>query len=533
MSAQTEPVRIRAPRPPAEDAEGPLELRLWIRDPEVLAELNSLPAGRAREDFARSALRIGVLALRQVKGQVDAHAVRSEVDRMLEALGGALGEHRRSLQDRLAGTLREYFDPSSGRFAERVDRLTDEDGELAAVMRRQLAGEESALVRTLQAHLGPDSPLLRLVDPARSGGLVQSLTTIVSDELGSQSERILAEFSLDNREGSLARLVAELREHHGRLTGDLSDRIAAMVREFSLDEEGSALSRLVNRVERAQQQITREFSLDAEDSALARLRKEVLGVVEAQSQRIAEMERSVAAEMAAFGARRAEAERTPTRGHQFEEEVARLLLPLAQRAGDLCERTGTRPGLIKNCKRGDLVIELGPEHQARGARIVIEAKEDRSYGVERARAYLEEARKNRAAEYGVFVFSAATAPEGLRPVERIGSDVLVRWDRDDPRSDVHLEVALSLCRALCTRAAEPAPELDLEALERAIREVERQVEGLDEIRRASQTIESGNERIVHRVRLLARNLQAAVQALDDHAGAARRAFEKRGVPPAR
>jgi hypothetical protein len=511
---------LRAARPAAVD--GPLELRLWVRDPEMIEELSLLAPGREREDFARTALRIGVLALKQVRGQIDAHAVRSEVDRMLEALGRALDDHRRSLHERLADTLRDYFDPASGRFAERVDRLTRADGELASVMRSHVAGDGSALADTLRAHLGPESPLLRLVDPGRADGLLASLGEIVSGELVAQRERILKEFSLDNREGSLARLIGELREQHGRLSGDLGEQIGAMVREFSLDDEGSALSRLVQRVERAQQQITREFSLDADDSALARLRREVLVVVEAQSAKIAAMERSVAAEMAALASRRSEAERSPTRGREFEDEVAALIQTLAQRAGDLCERTGARTGLIKNCKRGDLVIELGPEHQAAAARLVVEAKEDRSYTLEKARAYLEEARKNRGALHGIFVFSAATAPAQLRPLERIGPDVFVRWDREDARTDAYLEVALSLARALCTRREdERTLDLDLDALGRAIREVEKQVDGLDEIRRASQTIESSNERIGNRVRLLARNLRAAVQALDEHAAAVR------------
>ncbi len=501
-----------------------LELRLEIGDPELIQELWRQREGRERDEFARAALRIGTLALRQVRGQVDAQAVRGEVERMLDELRGSLAQHQNTLTERLGGALREYFDPESGRFAERVDRLTREDGELVTVIRGELAGDGSELARTLGTHLGPESPLMKLVDPQNAGGLLRSLAGLVDDALGAQREKILAEFSLDNREGSLTRLVAELRESHGKLGGDLGERIDEVVKEFSLDTEDSALSRLVQRVERAQQQITAEFSLDSDHSALARMRRELLELSKAQSERIASMEKTVASEMAALVTKRVEAERTTVHGEEFEDALATQLQRCAQRSGDIFERTGTRVGRVKNRKVGDAVLELGPEHRAAGARIVFEAKDERGFTVARAREQLELARKNRGAELGVFVFSNSAAPEGLASLERIGTDVLVRWDRDDPQSDVFLDAALSLCRALSARGASAAHEdADLEALDRAVREIERQSQGLDEIRKAALTVESGSERILNRVRIMSRGLAQSIEALDASSESLRRA----------
>ena len=67
-------------------------------------------------------------------------------------------------------------------------------------------------------------------------------------------------------------------------------------------------------------------------------------------------------------------------------------------------------GAIKHCKKGDLVVELGDDCVAAGARFVIGAKEDKSYTLPIARAELETAKKNRDAGVGVFVFSQKTAP---------------------------------------------------------------------------------------------------------------------------
>lgn len=509
----------RRPRPQS------LDLELQVRDPEVIEELLGHLDGRDRQEFALAALRMGVLAFRQARGQLDAQTVRGEVGRLLDELERGLAQHRTTLHERLEQTLREYFDPQSGRFAERVDRLTREDGELATVLRREVSGDGSELVRSLGQHLGPESPLLRLMDPANAEGLLAGLSSLVNGELERQRERILGEFSLDNRQGSLTRLLAELRESHGELTGELGERIEEVMREFSLEDEDTALSRLVERVERAQQQITNEFSLDSETSALARLRRELMGVAEVQGERIARMERRVAAEMAALAARRAEIDRTTLHGDEFEDAVAAQLAQAASQLGDVFERTGTRVGQIKSCKKGDAVIRLGPDCEAAGARIVFEAKEDKSFNVPRALEELEVARKNRAAELGVFVFSRRTAPEQLGSMTRVGSDLLVVWDREDAASDVLLHAALSVCRALALRGARLASDqVDFEALDRAIRDVEKQAAGLDEIKRSAQTIESGAERILERVRKMSRNLAQAVEALDRGSESARRAL---------
>ena len=51
-------------------------LELTIRESEVIAELSKYQEGTERDEFALSALRIGILALRQASGVLDANAVR-------------------------------------------------------------------------------------------------------------------------------------------------------------------------------------------------------------------------------------------------------------------------------------------------------------------------------------------------------------------------------------------------------------------------------------------------------------------------
>jgi hypothetical protein len=500
-----------------------LDLALRIRDPELLEELAAFADPREREAFALAALRVGVFSLRTARGQVDAQAVRGEVDRLLCELRKGLEQHRDRVGAELGFALREYFDPQDGRFEARVRALVQEDGDLSRVIRRHVEGSDSALARTLASHVGAESPLLRKLDPTNQEGLLAGLQRLVEESLGAQSAGLLREFSLDNQDGALARLVGELTQSHGRLTEDLRGRLDEVVREFSLDAEDSALSRLVARVERAQQQITAEFTLDCETSALARLRRELLAIAEKQSEGLAELHKRVEVELAKYVTARERDARSTAHGDQFQAALLRWLERSAEESSDVFRATAHTPGLIRGCKVGDAVIELGPEQQAAGARIVVEAKEAAGYTLAAAREEIETARKNRSAEVGLFVLSARCAPEGWPRLRRIGADLFVRWDVEDPSSDAFLEAALSLARALCARSRDTqASEVDFAAFERAIREVEKQVELLGEITTSAQTIERGAVGIQERVRKSGASLRRAVETLDGCCDAARR-----------
>ena len=61
-------------------------------------------------------------------------------------------------------------------------------------------------------------------------------------------------------------------------------------------------------------------------------------------------------------------------------------------------------------------------------------------------------------------------------------------------------------------------------IERAIRDVEKQAGGLNEIKRSAETIQSGSQRILDRVRKMQKNLEEAVAVLDECTEEARRAL---------
>jgi len=499
-------------------ATSPIALELIVTDSDVCATLEPLTDPHARNDYALDALKVGVVALRQARGHVEAERLKSEGEHLLDSFRTTLESHQRQIAQDMSAGLKEYFDPGSGRLTERIERLVRRDGELEQILRRQVSGDGSELGRTLTAHLGEGSPLAGLFDPSSPEGFLSTLNKTLDDEISAQRERIISEFSLDNSEGALSRLVRELAERHGELGQALEDRIDEVVAEFSLDREDSALSRLVTRVERAQSQISREFSLDEEQSALARLRRELLSVIDAQRAASDKFQQDVMNTLTAISARREEAGRSTRHGHAFESDVFEFLQRRSQKTGDVATSVGNTTGIIKSCKVGDAIIALGPEHAAAGARIVVEAKEREGFGLADALELMETARKNRQAAIGLFVFSSRTAPDGLEPFARYGNDVVVTWDPDDLHSDIVLDAGVSVAKALCTRAKsqQEAEAADFTAIDKAIREIERQINGLEEITTLTGTIRANSDKVLKRASLMRAHLEEQVSVLDGH-----------------
>ncbi|MBM3969660.1 MAG: hypothetical protein FJ302_07330 [Planctomycetes bacterium] len=532
-----------------------MALELVVHDPGVIAELSQHPEGEPRDEFAVNALRIGVLAMRQARGQIDIEAVRRESERLLEGLQDRLVNHSQSMQERLASVLKEYFDPQSGRFPERVERLVKKDGDLEQLLRRQIGNSDSELCKTLTNHFGEDSPLMKQLGPDQSKGLLGALRETLEGQLTSQREHVLSQFSLDNKEGALSRFMSELGDRQGNLSKHLSDKLDEVVKEFSLDEENSALSRLVRNVEQAQKTITSEFSLDAETSALSRLKKllvdtntaidghlslddknsalarlkgELLTMLTENRETNQKFQDEVKLALNTMVARREEADRSTRHGLAFEDAVFQQIQQASQRVGDISSHTGNSTGLIKNCKVGDCLVELGPDSAAPGAKVVIEAKEKAGYDLAEAREEIETARKNREAQIGLFVFSRRTASEGFEPLARYGHDVFVVWDVDDPTSDLFLRAGVSLARALCVRVhnQQEAQSADFTAIDAAILEVEKRFKDFDEMKTWGETIQNNGKKIVDKLRIVRDSLETQVKVLRERTDELKQLSEK-------
>lgn len=521
-----------------------IELQLLVTDRDSVMELFQKDLGRKRDEYALSGLHIGLLSLKQARGQIDADIVRREGDRLLKELSHSLNSYKTQMNDGVTSVLREYFDPNSGRFQERIERLIQEDGELEQTLRRQIGEGGSELVRTLALHVGENSPIMKLLDPDDSSGLVQVIKQSAEELFQAERERVLAEFSLDNKSSALSRMVIELAENNGRLASNLSNRIDDVVKEFSLDTDDSALSRLVRKVETAQRTITDEFSLDnersalsrmsgllnqatdginnnltldKEGSALSRLRREIIATLQRHEEQATVFQREMTSALEAMKAKREESLRSTTHGKEFQDVVVEFVQREAERSGDLATCTGATTGLIKHCKNGDAVVELGPDCAAAGEKLVVEAKEVASYGLAEAREEIEKARNNRGASVGLFVVSKKTAPSAQESLLRYGNDVFVIWDAEDLGSDVVLKAAVSLAKALCVREskARDAEAADFVAIDNAILAIEKEAQRLEKMKTWTETINSSGGKILNEVRKMTAGLEEQLAALRD------------------
>ena len=364
-------------------------LSLVVSDPTVVAELRRLPAGIARQRFALDALRIGVLSMRAASGELDVRAIRDSGQQLVLELRGLLSERGTALTATMADALARYFDPATGVVTQKLERLTKDGGDLERVL-RQHVGDESTLVRTLAAQVGEESPLFRMLSPEEASGVRAQIERTVGDALRTQSEQVLQQFSLDRKDSALSRLVTELATAHAAANTNMQQQVTAVVGEFSLDRPDSALSRLVGRVESAQKRISDEFSLDNQASALNKL----TALLASLQQKQTEFASSVQADRDAHRTTRRTRTRHPPRRRSSRPPSAPVLAAEAQRLGDIYEATGTRTGLIKNCKVGDHVVTLGPDSSAPDASIVFEAKQSKSVDLKGALAEVEVARKN-------------------------------------------------------------------------------------------------------------------------------------------
>jgi hypothetical protein len=486
---------------PANENAPAVRLALCITDPEVVHELGQHDEGRERDAFAKHALRIGVVALRHASGALDAQSIQREGERLLGAVRDALSAHTSQTSSSVARLLGAYLDPATGSLPQRLEQLTKRDGEIELLLAKHLDGDRSTIAQTLARQVGQESALFKILSPTQADGLVATLSRAIDEALRLQREDVLREFSRDRPESALSRLVADITKANGALRGELAGDVAAVTGALSLENDQGPLARFVARVEKAQRSILEQFSLDCEGSAIRRLaatlddtrttmknsltlddpasplsllRKELMDAVGMFADSNARFQSDVHATLATFRVRREEAARSSLHGHTFEYAAGEVLQLDAQHAGDICDRLSGTPGR-EGRKTGDYVLTLGPESAAPGMRIVCECKADKGYTESKALDEIGLARKNRDARIGVFIVARESATEGFSPLRRVGTDILVVWDAEDPTTDVYLKAALSIARALVVEQhrASDRSEADVREVEQSIRAIER------------------------------------------------------------
>lgn len=524
-----------------------MSLQLVVTDPEVCSELRALTSDEERNRYALAALRIGVHAMRQASGVIDATTVRDEGNRIVQSLRDILVDHSTRFTGDITNSLKGYFDPDSGQLTQRLNRLVKRDGELDELLHRHLGEDSSTVAQTLASHVGEESPLFKLLSPEQADGLIATLRDVIHAAMRSQREQIVQNFSLDDKSSALSRLLSEVTDANGALRKGLAEDVAEVRNEFSLDNQDGALTRLVKRVEAAQAQIADQFSQDNEDSAMSRmarlletvngtvkgsltlddensplslLRRQLLDVITQIEKSNGQFHTEIRETVAALKARKQEKARSTRHGDDFQEAIGEFVEVDARNRGDVFENTTSKVGRIPRAKTGDFVVTMGPDSSAAGGAFVIEAKQEQGYDLKSILAEIGQARTNRDAAVGIFVLSSLVATEGMEPLARYGNDIVVVWDAEDPMTDVVLNAALSLARGLVTGQSVASKEraADLGELDKAMQQIAKDASSLGEIITWSTTVESNGNKIRTKAERLKLDLENQVERLDENLG---------------
>lgn len=463
------------------------ELLLVVTEAEIIAELM---AQASPQDYGMAALRVGLTALRAAGGQLDSEAIKREGDRILGEVRAAVTNHQQALNQ----LLTVYFDPKTGNLPQRFETLLLTGGQ----------NIDSMLTKSMNEAI---APLLLQLDGKYDANVVSRIAQSVQAVCEAQNKAVLDQFNLSQPNSAICAFLRSVSTENGKLEDSLTTQIKTAVGQLSLDDESSALSRMQKLIAAA----TAQLSLDDERSGLARLRKEMLDAVG----RMAETQAKIAETVAALIAQKQESARSTTHGMVFEDAVSEFVANEFSSTGCQVVRTGNSTGAIKNCKVGDLLVVMSPDHACAGVKIAIEAKESASYDATKAVEEATVARRNREASVCVFVFSSRTAPKGQPSLTRSGQDVFVVWNAEDKASDANLSAALSLAVALCVREskARSAEAADFARIDSAVNDLDREIKRIDDMTVWSNTVKNSSEKLLDALRKSGENLTKSAGAL--------------------
>lgn len=269
-------------------------------------------------------------------------------------------------------------------------------------------GDSGALTRTFQSFFDPSEG---------------RLTRLMQAQIGPQSSFGKA-LDPQNKQGVLALI-------EGRIQELVEGKLDEVLGQFSLDEDGSAMSRLKIMLSDFFGQLNQSLGIKVATAA--------------------------------------EAKRGHVKGIIFEEDLYSVFAELGKQLGDETELVRGTIGTVSRCKKGDFLAKLGETCGAPGLSIVVEVK-DQPVRLKDAIDELQEAKKNREAACGIFVFARGAEPAEVGDFRRIGEDLYVTVDKDDlveGRPLMFLDSAYKIARALVVAATrkEEAGELDLQFIQ--------------------------------------------------------------------
>jgi hypothetical protein len=334
-------------------------------------------------------------------------------------------------------TVKDQFAEMQEDFGQALARyFADKDGIVPKSL-NDAFGDKGALPQFFQRYFDPESGrLVRLID----------------GQIG-PSSRFAKLFDPNNKDSVIATIEEKVKQL-------VEAKLNQVLVQFSLDENGYAMSRLKAMIE----------------NAFSGLR-EALGVKAARAE---------------------EAERGHVKGFTFEEDLYQVVAKMGRQFGDETELVRGVLGIHK-CKIGDHLITLGDTTGAPGLRIVVEVK-DQDYKAKKAIAELQEAKKNREAVSGIFVFAKGCEPVEFGNLKRIENDYYCTVDKSalaegGPLPFLWAAYEIARVQAVAAVRKEAGGKLDLERIQQHIDGIVAWVPGLAEIIAKASTVQKSGSAI--------------------------------------
>lgn len=333
-------------------------------------------------------------------------------------------------------------------------------------MRELFHGDNAALPALLNQFAGPGNSAIR---------------ALMEKQLGPGSE-FYKKLDPANREGVIM-------QTHAIVEAVLQKSTSEILRQFSLDQEDSSISRLQSVLAK------RIDEFDAKSSGVLMEIKKAIGVKE-------------------------EAGRGTAQGADFESKVGEFLQTLAGSMGATAEDVGNTTGSIAKCKKGDHVLTLGESSGAPEYRIVLESKNAENVSIPKAVAELQEAKKNRESEAGIFIYKKGKEPAGFIDFQRQGGDFLVTVDEadlDSGRRPIYLDAAVRIAATMASISARAKAEAHFDKSKATvlIQDIEGAISKAGQIRTKAATVESHGRIIQELAQDLENTVRTKVGALGE------------------
>ena len=355
----------------------------------------------------------------------------------------------------------------------------------------------------------------------------------LSDELRGyfEKEKGALPTTLQSFLGDKGLLGDSLKDYFDDKTGKVKLFLAAELgpgSEFAKSLDPNNKASVIARIETAvnkqladvTQGLTDQFSLDKAESGMSRIKKLFDGsIVEIKSANEAffnELREHLNIQKAVA----AETEKGTQKGRDFESELYDRVAILGQQLQDVTENVTSIVGELPRTKTGDYVITLGETSGAPGKKIVAEAKMGQSYTMKDAMAELKEAKENRGADAGIFVFAKGYEPIEIGDFKMDGFDFYCTVESETVSSRapvIFFEAAYKILRVMLINQArkETKGAIDPGKIMECINLMVKQAELMADLITKAKTVKSHGETMENSLKSIKENLDFQIQSALD------------------